>query len=228
MEITLINTIKEEKFVQGIFLYETKHRFMCIVMIEGKEELCHVASSAKLEKLINLKGKRVILTKNNQTGLRTQYTLLALLDKPKSLLNLSYANDLVHMELLSSKRGVILKEKCCNSYKTDFIVENKCIIEVKTVLSDKSQAYYPCTNAERGEKQLIAIKNLLKEGYKVELWFIYLNKRLRYINVTDKNNYRELLQECVAAGMKIIERRVIFLSENNIKLQKVNSGILHY
>ncbi|MDF2540869.1 MAG: hypothetical protein K0S47_587 [Herbinix sp.] len=218
----------KENCVQGIFLYETKHRFMCNVMIDGKKELCHVASSAKLEKIINLKGKRVLLTKNHQAGLRTKYTLLALLDRPKSLLNLSYANDLVYKELIKSKRGIILKEKYCDSYKTDFVIDNKCIIEVKTVLSNRSQTDYPSTSAERGQNQLIAIKKLLETGYKVELWIIYLNSRLKNVNVTEKSNYRELLNECVAVGLKIVEKRVIFKNDLDIKLQRLNKSIFHF
>jgi len=221
-----MNNADPVEYVQGIFLYETKHRFMCMIMINGEVELCHVASSMKLEKIIALSGKRVLLTKNFRQDLRTQYTLYSLLDRPRSMLNLSYANDLVYNDLERSRKGLILKEKYCNGYKTDLLVNGKCIIEVKTVLSDSSIVNYPCTNADRGKQQLIAIKRLLDTGYKVELWFVYLNNCIKEINITDKSDYKILLNDCILAGLKIIEKRVVFNDNYEIKLKRLNKSIM--
>lgn len=223
-----MNIENSNEYIKGIFLYETKHRFMCMVMINGKEELCHTASSMKLEKIINLKGKQVLLTRNLHAGLRTKYTLLALIDTPKSLLNLSYANELVYIELIRTRKGQIHKEKYCNAYKTDLLINDKCIIEVKTILSDRKIVNYPCKDAERGKNQLLAIKKLLDSGYKVELWFIYLNNRVKEVSITEDNNYKSLLKDCLLAGVKIVERRVILDKYYGIKLQRLNKSIIKY
>jgi len=78
--------------IEGIFKSESKNRFLCNVLVNGKLCECYIPSSSKLSPLVNLKGKKVLLTLNKGTNNRTKYSVFAVQHYRKYiLLNLNIA-----------------------------------------------------------------------------------------------------------------------------------------
>lgn len=87
--------------IEGIFIEEEKRRFSCIVEVEGVPEKCYVASSCKIEKLIPLGGKKVLLKPVQSKLSDMKYSLFAVqMQKGLVLLNLPCANRVVENQLL--------------------------------------------------------------------------------------------------------------------------------
>lgn len=81
----------------GIFIEEAKERFIGYVKIDSQIEECYISSSSHLNKLINLKNKKVLLTENKGKNLRTRYTIQAVANKNSIILvNLNFVNSIVY------------------------------------------------------------------------------------------------------------------------------------
>ena len=75
-------------YIEGNFVSERPNRFLCEIAINGKSEICHLASSSKLTPFINPSFKTVLLTENKSNKSKTKYTLHAVkLGKKYILLN---------------------------------------------------------------------------------------------------------------------------------------------
>lgn len=197
-----MNELKE-----GVYLQESKHRFMCEILIDGRVEKCYVPSSCKLEKLISLTGETVLVSPVKKKESELRYSLYAV-RKNRSwiLLNLSEANTVVGKSLnkkcfgfLGSKKNMMYERKIGN-YKSDiFLPEEKLMVEIKTILTEEETGVFSGVKSKRVKKQLEEIANLLDTGYKACLLLIALNPRTNRIVFPEE--LKDSIQLAIDKGM---------------------------
>ncbi|MBU5671067.1 DNA/RNA nuclease SfsA [Paenibacillus brevis] len=205
--------IVDEKIIAGIFVEESKNRFLCRVIIDNKICECYVPSSSRIDNYLNLKGREVLLTENKGINKRTRFSLFAVKYYNKYILiNLNMVNKIVGAMILErnmkhlSEIG-IRREQTVEGYKTDLIVEDNgefTIIEIKGVISAKREVEFPSVASERATMQLKKIKELLQRGYKVVYLIVSLSPIVKKIVLDpDFSEYYYLLNECVELGMRL-------------------------
>ena len=120
------------------------------------------------------------------------------------------------------KRQKVQREKVVENYKTDFYIEDtQTIIEIKTVLCDKTEGNFPSVYSERAERQLVCLNDLLIKGYQVLYIIIALNPKTRKIILDEGNTpYMAKFSKCIKNGMlvkayslKIVDENVVIRKE---------------
>lgn len=200
--------IDTTNIITGVFQHELENRFRCVVNINGKDEICYVASSCKLSNLIKLTGREVLLTPSiGCTAL--QHTLFAArLRRKTTILNLSVANTVVFEELRSKrfaflgKRKSLQKEVLLQQYRADiFISDTNTAIEIKTVITSEKRAVFPSVKSARSVHQLERIKELLLQGYKVCYMFVALSPEVKSVVLDHTAPFYTAFLDCVDCGM---------------------------
>lgn len=198
--------------IHGIFRREIKNRFRCIIEVDGKDELCYVASSSRLSNYISLENKEVLLLPEGKGAQVTKYTLFAAKYRNSYvLLNLQMANTVLQEQLrrrIFSKlgeRGLIDAEKKIAGYKTDlFIRDTNTLVEIKTVIDTKREAYFPAVSSERSLQQLNKIGELLEYGYRFCFIFVALSPSVKEIHIDRHSPFYDSFQCCVSKGLEYI------------------------
>lgn len=199
----------------GIFVKESKYRFICDVKIDNKIQECYISNSSHLLPMINLVNKKVLLKENKGKNLRTKYTLHALFaQNEKVLLNLNYVNNLVQKYLYEiNDANNIKREYQLGKYKSDFyIIDKNIVIEVKGILSENNSVVFPYKHCERCSWQLKHIINLLKQGYIVDYYLVLLNSQIEEIIINDE--IKRLFSDCLSLGMNIKYFTIIWDNDN--------------
>lgn len=226
-----------KRYYEGIFLEESKQRFLCTVLKDGVQTECYISSSSKLSKYICLEGSKVLLSQNRGKKLRTQYTLEAAKNNDTFYyLNLNNANHLFEKYLLFQKINSenIFRERFIEDLiKVDFFVEEYGCYEIKSLLSDTNKITFPDIYSTRFTRQLIQYIELLKKGMAVTFVFIAMSPNISYFKWNDKKTTEK---ECFLAafnlGIKIQAFSVVFeknefrLVENKLLQQSIVSAFL--
>lgn len=120
-------TINTSELKVGRFISESKNRFLCVVNIDGTEDICYIASSCRLDNFIDLRGKSVLLQKNKGVNERTRYSLIGVKYKRNYIiLNTSWANKAIDESFLKRRFSFLERRKDFQTeisvcgYKTDF------------------------------------------------------------------------------------------------------------
>lgn len=204
-----VTTVHPTKLKIGQFISESKNRFLCTVRIDGTEEICHIASSCRLDNFIDLREKSVLLAKNKETKGKTQYSVIGVKHKRNYIiLNTSWANKAIDGSLLKRRFSFLGKRKDYRAeidvcgYKSDFYIPcSKTIIEVKSVIATNDTAIFPTVYSERTLAQLKRIAELLDKGYKGYLFIVSLNPYVKAINLLQDTEVVFQLNECIARGL---------------------------
>lgn len=193
----------------GIFKEEGRYRFHCTVEIEGKEEMCYLPSNFKLEKIINLRGKKVLLERIESDKF-SYYVRAVSYRNALYLLNLQEVNKIIdediqrHIFDFIGKRENVIREKNIEGYKTDiFVYDTNTIIENKSVLTFEQEGVYPTMKSRHVNNQFKRISVLLDKGYTVYLFVVALGVGTKKIKLDDKFFEDELLHECTNKGLQI-------------------------
>ncbi len=219
--------IEKKEFTEGIFREELKSRFRCVVSVDGEDKLCYVSSSSRLSNFIELENRKVLLQTNNSAA-KTKYTVFAIEGKYNYIfLNLATANAVIAEQLYRryfsflGKRKQYQREVTIEGYRTDiYINDTETIIEVKTVLSEKSEAVFPTVYSERALQQLSLIGKLLSNGQKVCYLFVSLNPHTKRIRLNKKTLFYNEFIKCVAKGM-MYKACAIKLKDDAIEVSSV-------
>ena len=206
-----LTTVYPPNLKPGQFISESKNRFLCTVKIDGTEEICHIASSCRLDNFIDLRNKWVLLVENISKTSRTRHSVIAVKYKRNYIiLNTSWANKAIDCSLLSRKFSFLGKRRdykaeiVINGYKTDFFIPNsKTIIEVKSVISAEDTAHFPTVFSERTISQLDAISRLLDNGYRGCFVIVSLNPYVKEIKLLQDTECVKSLKDCRDKGMVI-------------------------
>ena len=202
----------ESQMIYGTFKEETKNRFLCQVTIDNEDVECYIPSSCRLGNFIDMKGRTVLLKRNQAKDARTEYAVYAVKIKNEFiLLNLSQANRIIEVALPKRRfsflglRKQIVREKRIGDYKSDLYIEDtKTIIEIKSILSFQKTALFPTVYSERGIKQLVQLSSLLDEGFKVCYFFASFSHHVREIQINNGiEEYARLFNVCLEKGMTV-------------------------
>lgn len=204
--------IDKVEYIYGIFRYELKNRFLCLVNIDGIDTVCYIPSSSRLENFIDLKNKKVLLVPTEAKNARTRYSVYAIKKKQNYIiLNTSVANNVIR-EALSKRRFYflgsrksILREKRIGNYKCDLYIEDtNTLVEVKSIITEDHNAIFPTVHSDRAISQLKEISTLLDNGYNALYCFVSLNP---YVNTVKINSYEQeyyhLFCDCIDKGMQL-------------------------
>jgi DNA-binding sugar fermentation-stimulating protein len=202
----------------GIFKKECVRRFTCEVEVDGKIELCYVASSAKLKNFIDLTDKTVYLLENKGKETKTKYSLFAV-EKSKEdviLLNLNIVNIILKDYLIRS--GIdkeLLKAEISikHGLKADLVYSGTpvTIYEVKTILAREEEVLFPSVKTKRVKAQLEKFITMLQEGYQVRYCFFVLSPEIITLEISkEENEIKKLFYEAVNLNMSIYVYRTIW------------------
>lgn len=215
------------EYVLGTFIKELKNRFLCEVNICGENIVCYVPSSCHLSNFIDLNSKTVLLIPTNSNNARTRYSLYAVPHKNSYiLLNISIANSAIKENIHNrrfaylGKRNKVRKEYNICGYKCDlFIEDTNTIIEIKGILSWKTNALFPTVYSERTINQLKKLQELMKKGYNVCFFIVSLNPYVQEIEINKSTEFSSELRKCQELGM-IVRGYSCKLINSQLKINK--------
>ena len=204
----------EQSFKHGIFKEELKNRFLCLVEIDGEDTLCYIPSSCRLSNFIDLTGREVLVSPVSSPNARTKYSVFALSGNHGFiLLNMSKANEAVAVNIGSrrfcflGKRKLVKRECKINGYKSDLYIEDtRTVVEIKSILSFAKgrEARFPSVYSQRAIDQLIKLRHLLDEGYRVGYVFVSLNPSIKRLAINEEiEAYRNAFNCCIESGMMV-------------------------
>ncbi len=200
-----------ENVVEGTFV-ERLNRFEAIVLVNEKEELCHVKNTGRCKELL-IKGVRVIL--QQMEGCRkTKYDLICVY-KGERLINMdSQAPNKVVKEWLLDKNLInadYVKPECkYENSRFDFYAEGnnkKYFIEVKGVtLEENNVALFPDAPTQRGVKHIKELIKCMEDGYEAYIIFVIQMEGITMFTPNEKTHkeFAEALKEAKQKGVKII------------------------
>lgn len=210
------------EIIEGIFIEESKNRFIGLVQIDNHVIECYIPNSSKMGRYLRLKNKQVLLTINKKNR-RTKYSLFAVKHYSSYiLLNLNMVNNILEAAitnrwLFPASGYDIYKERIVGNYKTDLLLENcerKIVIEAKGIISAGKTVLFPTVYSERFTNQLLQLKQLLLAGWEVHYIFVSLSPFVKEISLdTSKQKYYSLIKNCLDLGMKTQAFSVCYQNE---------------
>lgn len=220
----MIKTLTKAQFVA-----EDKTRFSCTININNKMMKCYVPSTCKLKNLLEIDCYDALVTKNQYQKNVSPYSLFALKVKGEYVvINSGFANNVVK-DILMLKHQEVCAETVVGNYKCDFYLKSKNqLIEVKSIISDKTTVLLPNIKSQRAIMQLRQINNLLMEGYNVEYYFVPFAPFLKKCVVDSQSEYGVLLKECIKRGMKIKIYRAVLDNNLNLITKKCRKSFLSF
>ncbi len=169
------------KVKEGVFL-ERPNRFIARVMLDGKEEVCHVKNTGRCRELLIPGKTKVYVTDHGpETTRKTRYSLIQVV-KNDRLINMdSQAPNKVALEWILEggffKQVTYVKpEYQYGKSRIDLYVEadgKRNLIEVKGVtLEEDNIARFPDAPTLRGVKHIYELCEARKEGYEAFILFV--------------------------------------------------------
>lgn len=221
------------KVIEGIFIKESKNRFLCDVLINGQIEECYVANSSKVEKYINLRNKSILLRRNEGKKARTRFSLFAVKYFSKYIvLNLNKVNDFLNYylratELKQTEIYTISQDEILNGYKADLVIRETALskekmIEAKATIDVRHSTQFPKTHSERAIKQLNKIRSLLDDGHSIEYYLVSLSPIVKEIRLDSSfTEFYHLFNECIEKGLVIRGISVDFGRDKEVSFKKL-------
>ena len=171
--------IKYENIHEGSFL-SRPNRFLAHVVIDGREEICHVKNTGRCRELLQ-PGTTVWCQHHDDHSRKTQWSLITV-KKGARLVNMDsqvpnkLAFDYVRDGGLGFVPDLVKAEKTYGNSRFDLYYEagaRRGFVEVKGVtLEDDAVARFPDAPTERGRKHLLELQQAAAEGY--EAWVLFV------------------------------------------------------
>ena len=180
--------------VAGSFV-ERLNRFAATVVVDGREELVHVANSGRMRELLT-PGRRVLLRPAASEHRKTRFDLV-LVDLGYALASTdSQLPNRVVWEALQQGRlpqfagyPEIRREVSCGESRLDLMVagpQGRCYIETKSVnLVEEGIALFPDAPTARGAKHLRTLAQLVAEGNRAAVIFVVQRPDARAFSTFD-------------------------------------------
>ena len=204
--------MKYNNIMEGTFV-SRPNRFIAIVNINGKAEICHVKNTGRLKELLK-EGVKVYVQHFDTLSRKTKYDLIAV-EKGNAVINIDsqLPNKLFYEWIISSnyfKDMTLIKPEC--KYKNsrfDFYIEtktDKIFIEVKGVtLENNNIASFPDAPTERGLKHVNELIECTKDGYLAYVFFICKIENILYFepNRTNHPEFANALKNAQNNGVTV-------------------------
>ncbi len=203
--------MKYQTVTEGIFL-SRPNRFIAKVLVEEREEICHVKNTGRCKELLIAEAK-VYLAEAVNPNRKTKYDLIAV-EKGNRLINLdSQAPNRVFSEwapVFFGKDARIYPEKTYRKSRFDFFVETsdhmKHYVEVKGVtLEENGVVRFPDAPTLRGVKHIGELCKCVEEGYGAYLFFVVQMADVSYFtpNRATHPAFADALEKAKKAGVQI-------------------------
>ena len=198
---------------EGIFL-ERPNRFVAKVLLEGKEETCHVKNTGRCRELL-VPGARVLLEKAERTGRKTAYDLVSVY-KGNRLINMdSQAPNQLAYEWLAEGNYFknleqLGREKTYGDSRFDLYGTDggrPFFMEVKGVtLEEEGIVRFPDAPTERGVKHIKELIRCRQEGYGAYLLFVIQMKGVTVLepNWETHQAFGNVLAEAVRKEVRLL------------------------
>lgn len=214
--------------VTGVF-HSRPNRFIALVDVGGREEVCHVKNTGRCRELL-LPGAQVVLSVSNNPARKTKYDLVAVWKEGTGLVNMdSQAPNAAAAELLPRlfPGAVIRAEQRCGLSRFDFSLETEQgvgYLEVKgCTLEREGHAYFPDAPTERGVKHLRELTELRRQGRCAAVLFLVQMKGVHAFSPNDGTDpaFGAALREARGAGVEILCYDCLVTPESMIADQPV-------
>lgn len=220
--------MKYRNIKSGIFL-SRPNRFIAMVMIDGKEEVCHVKNTGRCRELL-IPGTTVYLEEHDNKNRKTRFSLIAVV-KGDRLINMdSQAPNKVVYEWINlgglfSEVTVLKSEKTFGNSRFDLYVEaegKKIFIEVKGVtLEEDNVVRFPDAPTIRGVKHIYELIECKNQGFEAYIIFVIQMKGVSHFEPNNKTHkeFGEALREAKIHGVNIRAYDSI-ITEDSISLHE--------
>ncbi len=168
------SNIKEAVFIKR------PNRFVAHVLLEEREEICHVKNTGRLGELL-VQGAKVYISESDNPARKTKYSLIAV-EKDGIIYNIdSQAPNQLVLEWVKEGRfmpGItyVKPEKTYQKSRFDFYMETedkKLFMEVKGVtLNQDGIGFFPDAPTERGRKHVLELCKAVEDGYEAYIVFV--------------------------------------------------------
>ena len=204
--------MKYANMVPGRFL-SRPNRFIAMVEIAGKEEVCHVKNTGRCRELLPF-GASVWCRYDNNPKRKTKYDLITV-QKGERLINMdSQAPNAAAKEwLLSGGLGEIsdLRAEVTHGdsrFDFSFRKDGKtCYLEVKGVtLEEDGVCAFPDAPTLRGTKHLKGLQEAAQSGCGAYVLFVIQMSDVKYLHPNDATDpqFADALRDAAQAGVQII------------------------
>ena len=210
--------MKYNHVLSGTFL-QRPNRFIAHVLIDGKEEICHVKNTGRCRELL-IPGCTVYCAVSGNPQRKTKFDLIAvekITETGTLLVNMdSQAPNAAAKEWLQSgaspfgKLDVIKPECKFGTSRFDFYLEKekrKIFLEVKGVtLEDNGVVLFPDAPTERGVKHVQELIHCHGEGYETYVLFVVQMERALYFTPNRKMHpqFADALCEAQNTGVHLL------------------------
>lgn len=188
------------------------NRFIAVVDVDGREELCHVKNTGRCKELL-VPGAPVILAPAGNPQRKTRFDLVSVY-KGARLINMdSQAPNKIFAEWAALHwTGITrMKPECAyGNSRLDFYMElgeRRRFVEVKGVtLEEDGAALFPDAPTERGIKHLRELARCAGEGFETYVAFVIQMEGVAYFtpNLRTHPAFGEALREAAANGVGIV------------------------
>lgn len=205
--------MKYQNTRKAIFI-SRPNRFIAHILIEGREEICHVKNTGRCKELL-IPGAEIYVQEFEEAKRKTKYDLMSVY-KGQKLVNIdSQAPNKIFREWVGRKQffgeyAVIRPEYKYGQSRFDFYIESgtrKILIEVKGVTLEESRmALFPDAPTERGVKHVQELEQALNHGMEAYLFFIIQMQGVRNVSPNWQTHpaFGNALTQAEKTGLKIM------------------------
>jgi len=232
----LIKGENGNEIIEGIFIKELKNRFLCVIEIDGEDEICYVPSSSRIDNYFDMTKKQVLLSRNKNPKSKTTYSLYAVKGQDSwILLNTNMVNSMFTTWITQNHpdSNICSEYQINKSYRCDYYVasqERQKVIEIKSVFSSESKVRYPKVMSQRLIRQLENIDQLLQQGFAVDFYFAILGENIYGFEINSELvKISELFTRCLSNGMEVYCFSIVINSFGEFKIRQLSQhthGIL--
>ena len=201
-----------ENMVKGQFL-SRPNRFIAYVMIDGKEEICHVKNTGRCRELLP-PGATVWCERSDNPNRKTAFDLIAV-QKGERLINMdSQAPNIAARHWLEAgglgKIEQLRSEVTHGDSRFDFSFVkdgNTCFLEVKGVtLEHDGVCAFPDAPTQRGTKHLKGLQKAVQDGFGAYVLFVIQMADVKYLHPNDATDpaFGNALREAAQAGVGVL------------------------
>lgn len=204
--------MKYANIVPGTFL-SRPNRFIAHIVIDGKEEICHVKNTGRCAELLT-PGAQVWCEKSQNPARKTGVDLIAVQKGNRTINMDSQAPNAAAKEWLTGgglgKIEDLKPESRHGDSRFDFSFTKDgipCFLEVKGVtLENEGICAFPDAPTTRGTKHLLELTELVQQGYGAYVLFVIQMEDVFYLHPNDATDpaFGQALRTAARAGVQVL------------------------
>ncbi len=211
-----------DKMLPAVFLTRP-NRFIAHILLEGREEICHVKNTGRCRELLST-GAKIWVQERDNPARKTRYDLITVEKAGFGLINMDAQapNEAVYEWLLAGgchridpSRWRVKREVKYGASRLDFWLEQTgngeerqdLALEVKGVtLEQKGVALFPDAPSERAVRHLHELVRAREEGKEAAVLFVIQMKGVRFFTPNDAMDpaFGKALRRAKEAGVHLL------------------------